>query len=98
VLEQLQEWHDGNTTRIELADQDLVNAVFVGRKHVLDSRWNVLLHALTPEECECFDAEAFRGIFHFSGPPKPWLKSTPAPIRALYEKYAAVSPIRMPTA
>jgi lipopolysaccharide biosynthesis glycosyltransferase len=96
VLDRLLAWHDANTTRIELADQDLVNAVLAGRKLVLDEQWNVLLHALSAEECGRFDAAAFRGIFHFSGPTKPWLQSTPAPIRALYEKYAAVSPLRMP--
>ena len=96
ALEQLLAWHDANTARVELADQDLVNAAFAGRKHVLDGQWNVLLHALSAEEIERFDADAFRGIFHYSGPTKPWLGSTPAPVRALYEKYAAVSPLRMP--
>ncbi|MBX3501463.1 MAG: glycosyltransferase family 8 protein [Alphaproteobacteria bacterium] len=96
ALEKLLAWHDANAERMELADQDLVNAVFAGRKHVLDRRWNVLLHALSAEDCERFEAGAFRGIFHYSGPAKPWLEATPAPVRALYETYAAVSPMRMP--
>lgn len=96
TLDRLLAWHADNAQRMELADQDMVNAALAGRKQVLEPHWNVLLHALTEEACAAFDAEAFRGIFHFSGPTKPWLRATPAPIRALYEKYAAVSPMRMP--
>lgn len=96
TLDRMLAWYADNAQRIELADQDMVNTVLAGRKHVLEPQWNVLLHALSAEACAGFDAETFRGIFHFSGPTKPWLRATPAPIRALYEKYAAVSPMRMP--
>jgi lipopolysaccharide biosynthesis glycosyltransferase len=89
-------WYADNAAQIELADQDMVNGALAGRKQVLEPHWNVLLHTFSQTKCATFDAGGFSGIFHFNGPNKPWLGTTPAPIRALYEKYAAISPMRMP--
>jgi lipopolysaccharide biosynthesis glycosyltransferase len=96
TLDRMLAWYAANAQRVELADQDLINGALAGRKHVLEPHWNVLLHTFSQNKCASFDADGFRGIFHFNGPTKPWLDTTPAPIRALYEKYAAISPMRMP--
>jgi lipopolysaccharide biosynthesis glycosyltransferase len=94
---QLLEWYAKNTDVVLLSSQDMVNAVLAGRKKFLPEKWNTQLHVQSPEDYEAFDADAFRGIFHFTGPQKPWLAGALPKHRALYEKYARVSPLRMPT-
>ena len=43
-----------------------------------------------------FDPDTIVGIFHFSTMLKPWMAWSPEPPRRLYQRYARLSPLRMP--
>jgi lipopolysaccharide biosynthesis glycosyltransferase len=96
ILDALLDWYASNTGLVELSGQDMVNVVLAGRKKFLAEKWNTQLHMQSPQAYEEFDEEAFRGIFHFTGALKPWHSNSLPKHRALYEKYARVSPLRMP--
>jgi UDP-glucose:(glucosyl)LPS alpha-1,3-glucosyltransferase len=59
-------WTKDNAARIELADQDPLNAVLRGRVAWLDDRWNCLAPWAWREPA------ADVNILHFAGPDKPW--------------------------
>lgn len=80
----------------KLADQDLINVLCRDRILPLDERWNFTQHNLFFKGWDGFDPDAFRGIFHFTSAVKPWMAWCPPPARRLYERYASVSPLRMP--
>jgi lipopolysaccharide biosynthesis glycosyltransferase len=91
ILEVLKQSYTCYCESLRLADQDVVNVVLSKRKMVLDRKWNTQLHTLE-QSLQQFDADAFRGIFHFSGPEKPWQPDAQANIKALFHKYARVTP------
>lgn len=92
IFDTLMAWYENYSHGLPLADQDMVNVVLSNRKVVLDCKWNTQLHALDEDNIQKFDPEAFSGIFHFSGPAKPWQSEFPINVKALYEKYARVTP------
>jgi lipopolysaccharide biosynthesis glycosyltransferase len=96
VFETLLDWYAKNTDAVRLADQDIINAALVGRKAILHEKWNTQLHLMSSEDYDSFDENGFRGVFHFSGRNKPWHSASLPKYKALYEKYARVSPLRMP--
>ena len=80
------------------ADQDLINACLSGQIGVLEQNWNTLYGDIISQRVSGADfaPESFRGIFHFNTGKKPWTGQTRQPYRELYEKYARMSPMRMP--
>jgi lipopolysaccharide biosynthesis glycosyltransferase len=80
------------------ADQDLINACLSGQIGVLEQNWNTLYGDIISKRVSGSDfaPELFRGIFHFNTTLKPWTAQTRQPYRELYEKYARISPLRMP--
>ena len=96
VLDALLDWYARNADLVQLSSQDMVNAVLAGRKKYLAGKWNTQLHVQSPEAYREFDEDVFRGVFHFTGMQKPWHSNALPKHRALYEKYARVSPLRMP--
>jgi lipopolysaccharide biosynthesis glycosyltransferase len=70
----------------------MINAVLSNRKIVLNQKWNTQQHAFLKDDLAKFDPEAFRGIFHFSGPDKPWVPEAHPNLKALFDKYARVTP------
>src|SRR5262249_33263643 len=96
VLDALLDWYASNIDLVELSSQDLVNVVLAGRTKYLAEKWNTQLHSQSLEAYEEFDEDAFKGIFHFTGELKPWHSNSLPKHRALYEKYARVSPLRIP--
>lgn len=95
VFDSLMEWYARNSKVARLGDQDIINAVLLGRKVILDRKWNTQLHTFSAEDLEAFEEKTFRGIFHFSGACKPWHASAHERPKALYENYARFSPLRM---
>ncbi len=87
-------WHDRLGDRAVYVDQDLLNVIAIGRKHLLESKWNVMQHALYGK-LDTLDPETFKGIFHFTWIPKPWAADAHPRPRALYERYARAAPMRM---
>lgn len=83
--------------RLGAADQDIINLFCLGRKRVLDQRWNTLqADYLFSDGWDKLDVDAFRGIFHFCSEMKPWTVWAPPKSRALYGRYAALAPWPMP--
>jgi len=91
ILEILKAWYKDHSDLMRLADQDMMNVVLQKRKVVLDRKWNTQLHTLSDDDIEKFDADAFKGIFHFTGPDKPWRPEARAGVKALFDKYARVT-------
>lgn len=86
-----------NGPRIVTADQDVLNLMLSERgcRH-LDPEWNTLQQDLMLSgRIDAFDIDAFRGIYHFNTEFKPWLGWAPVRSRQLYDRYAAVAPMRM---
>lgn len=83
--------------RLGAADQDIINLFCLGRKRLLERRWNTLQHDfLFTDDWESLDVAAFRGIFHFCSEMKPWMAWAPPKTRELYARYAALAPWPMP--
>ncbi|MCP4330193.1 MAG: glycosyltransferase family 8 protein [Alphaproteobacteria bacterium] len=97
VAARLVDYYRRNESKIRWADQDMINGCLQGDKLVLDQKWNVLYGDLINDRMRLpdFDTDSFRGIFHFNTVEKPWFQWARYPYRTLYEKYAAVAPIRM---
>jgi lipopolysaccharide biosynthesis glycosyltransferase len=95
TLEVLKEWYAHHSEGLRLADQDVVNVVLSKHKMVLDWKWNTQPHTFLEDAVQQFDADAFRGIFYFRGPENPWRSDAWANVKALFDKYARVTP-RLP--
>ena len=96
LLQRIFDWQQRLGERASFLDQDLLNVATIGRKKLLDAKWNVMQHALLKQgRLPMVDAASFRGIFHFTGLPKPWTPHGPSQPRALYERYAWLSPPQM---
>jgi lipopolysaccharide biosynthesis glycosyltransferase len=98
ILDAVLDWYARNTDRVRLGSQDIVNVVLAGRKKFLPLKWNTQLHDQNVKAYEIFSEDTFRGIFHFTGSRKPWRSNSLPKYRMLYEKYARLSPLRMPVA
>lgn len=82
--------------RLAAADQDIINLFSRMRTVELESRWNIQQQDfMMGGGWEKLDPEAFRGIFHFNSELKPWMAWSPAEARAIYRRYASISPWRM---
>jgi lipopolysaccharide biosynthesis glycosyltransferase len=92
IFDALMDWYRRHSGELALADQDMINAVLSNRKIVLNQKWNTQQHTFLKDDLAKFDPEAFRGIFHFSGPDKPWVPEAHPNLKALFEKYARVTP------
>jgi lipopolysaccharide biosynthesis glycosyltransferase len=92
ILGALLDWYKDHAEGLRLAEQDMINVVLAKRKIVLERKWNTQLHTLLGDAIPTLDPESFRGIFHFSGPDKPWQSDAPTNIKALFEKYARIAP------
>jgi lipopolysaccharide biosynthesis glycosyltransferase len=91
IFDTLVGWYKDHTDKLRLADQDMINVVLGNRKIVLETKWNTQQHTFLDEDIKNFDAEAFRGIFHFTGLVKPWHPEAHPNIQALFWKYARVT-------
>ena len=94
----LVDYYETHKRLLYWADQDLINACLSGRIGVLEQNWNTLYGDIITKRASGSDfaPESFRGIFHFNTSMKPWTAQTKQPYRELYEKYARMSPMRMP--
>jgi lipopolysaccharide biosynthesis glycosyltransferase len=94
LFRRMLDWHDRLGERATYVDQDLLNVATIGRKLLLEPKWNVMQHAILHQnQLDTFDTAGFRGIFHFTASPKPWERDAPAKLRALYEHHARQSPL-----
>lgn len=64
-------------------DQDALNKVFFGRSAVIPQKFNYLLHSAEVEHLT-------EGVWHYSGPRKPWNEDTPKADR--YRHYLSLTP------
>lgn len=64
-------------------DQDALNKVFFGRTCTLPKKFNYLLHTDIVDD-------VYEGVWHYSGPKKPWLHDMPKADR--YHHYLALTP------
>jgi len=83
-----EEWLRNNRKLAVLADQDLVNNAFAGGVYLLPGRWNVM-RVNQPQEWR-LDPDSFRGIFHFAGRVKPWMRWAEPVLQEFYLHYARV--------
>jgi lipopolysaccharide biosynthesis glycosyltransferase len=96
ITKKIWSWHKRLGGRAMYHDQDLLNAATIGHKALLDAKWNVMQHVFISEgTVDSFEAENFRGILHFTWLPKPWTAGAPAKLRVLYEREAALAPLRL---
>jgi len=98
ITQRLITYYGKHKSQLKWADQDLLNKFLGGRKFVLDQQWNMLYGDVINGKFELsgFDRDSFKGIFHFNTPTKPWHNGAKQPYQALYQKYANLSPTRMP--
>lgn len=79
-------WMSGNARRAVFADQDAVNNALAGGIHIIPARWNVTRPNL-PQDWK-LDPDSFRGIFHFAGRAKPWMRWAEPALQDFYVHYA----------
>jgi lipopolysaccharide biosynthesis glycosyltransferase len=80
------DWMSVNQRRAVLADQDAVNNALAGRVYFIPGRWNVT-RPNQPKEWR-LDLDSFRGIFHFAGRAKPWMRWAEPALQEFYLHYA----------
>lgn len=96
ISEALWAWYARNGGELGYLDQDVLNAALVGRKLILDGKWNTMQHDLLGAgTLKDFDGAAFRGCFHFTYVPKPWAEDAPASTRHFYRHYADQAPLSL---
>jgi lipopolysaccharide biosynthesis glycosyltransferase len=76
IRERISAWIDNHKERLFFGEQDAMNALFYGRWHTLDQRWDT----------EFPTAEQDR-IIHFLGGRKPWKPNCRHPATELYFEY-----------
>jgi lipopolysaccharide biosynthesis glycosyltransferase len=88
VIERCAEWLEGNHKLAIFADQDVINNAIVGSIYYLPAHWNVTTMNL-PRGWR-LDPDGFRGIYHFAGRLKPWMRWADPVLQAFYLHYARV--------
>lgn len=94
VSDHLIQYYQANAEKITWHDQCVINGALSGRKRLLDSNYNFLLHDIETGAIQdrSFSACSFKGIFHFNSTIKPWHRWCDRQYKLLWESYATVSP------
>ena len=87
ALERCAAWLQSNPQRM-LADQDTLNSALLGSIYAIPDHWNVI-GINRPQEWR-LDPDSFRGIYHFAGPVKPWMRWADPALQEFYLHYARV--------
>jgi lipopolysaccharide biosynthesis glycosyltransferase len=87
ALERCAVWLQANPQRL-LADQDTLNSALLGSLYAIPDHWNVL--AVNQPQGWRLDPDSFRGIYHFAGPVKPWMRWADPVLQEFYLHYARV--------
>jgi lipopolysaccharide biosynthesis glycosyltransferase len=86
ALQRSIEWLVANRQRAVFADQDTINNALAGSVYFVPARWNVT-RMNQPQEARP-DQDSFRGIFHFAGRAKPWMRWADPVLQDFYLHYA----------
>jgi lipopolysaccharide biosynthesis glycosyltransferase len=94
ITAQLVDYYSDHTEKITWHDQCVINGALSGRKQTLDYRFNLLLNDLQSQAIQYndFSEDTFEGVFHFNSTVKPWHRWCDQKYKALWDKYAKVSP------
>ncbi|SHE59444.1 Lipopolysaccharide biosynthesis protein, LPS:glycosyltransferase [Loktanella atrilutea] len=99
VAERLAAFIDRMGSRLDLHDQDAINAVLWDDINLLDYRWNVQARIYRcsrrsdPAEFRATrDARRAPAIIHYTGSEKPWLFRSRIPCKRAFRRYQAMTP------
>jgi lipopolysaccharide biosynthesis glycosyltransferase len=87
AVERCAAWLQANPNLAWLADQDPLNKA-LGGIYYLPGHWNVVTMNRPPGWR--LDVDAFRGIYHFAGRVKPWMRCAEPVLQELYLQYARI--------
>lgn len=90
------EYYSNNVEKITWHDQCVINGALEGRKKTIDAKFNTLINDMKTQfvASKTFCADNFYGIFHYNSTTKPWHLTCEPEYKALWDMYAAVSPIK----
>jgi lipopolysaccharide biosynthesis glycosyltransferase len=87
ALARCAEWLARHPNRV-LGDQDTINGALAGSIYALPPRWNVI--AINQPGEWRLDLDSFRGIAHFAGRAKPWMRWCEPALQQFYLHYARI--------
>jgi len=88
VLARCAEWLANNRKLAVFASQDSLNNALPGGIYLLPGRWNVTRNN-QPQDWR-LDPDSFRGILHFAGRAKPWMRWAEPALQDFYLHYARI--------
>jgi lipopolysaccharide biosynthesis glycosyltransferase len=98
LLEVVKEWVQKYPNLMPFSDQDVLNALFVGKVSYFDLRWNLQVPLIAPIKLgwkcsrEHVQAVSDPAIVHYVTARKPWRKEFKLPYQSLYFEYLAQTP------
>ena len=88
VLARCEEWLANNRKLAVFASQDSLNNALPGGIYLIPGRWNVTRNNQPPDWR--LDPDSFRGIMHFAGRAKPWMRWAEPALQDFYLHYARI--------
>jgi lipopolysaccharide biosynthesis glycosyltransferase len=98
LLEVVKKWAQKYSNLMRHSDQDVLNAILVGKVSYFDLRWNLQAPLIAPIKLgwkcskEHVKAVSDPAILHYVTARKPWRKEFKLPYQSLYFKYLSQTP------